>query len=59
MLMSVPWTQMAVLTTAQTLLDPTTVAAQVGTHYPQIDVLAKVLLAYYESYDCIVLSFAP
>ena len=50
---------MAVLTTAQTLLDPTTVTAQVATHYPQIYTLVKVLLVYYKSYDCIALSFAP
>ena len=37
---------MAAFTTAQILLDPTTVAAQMGTHYPQIDTLAKVQLAY-------------
>ena len=37
---------MAALTTAQTQLDPTTAAAQVGTHYPQTDTLVKVLLAY-------------
>ena len=41
--MSVPRTLTAVITTALTLLDPTTATAQEGTHSPQMDARAKVL----------------
>lgn len=42
MLMSVPSTMIAVLTTAPTLWDPTTVVAELGTDWLPMDALVKV-----------------
>ena len=42
MLMSVPSTMIAVLTTAPTLLDPTIVVAELGTDWLPMDALVKV-----------------